>query len=214
MEELYFDSRIIIINKPAGVLSQGDGSNSPCVTDGYKKSPAQKFPVCAHRLDRNTSGCMILVRNPKSAKKLHRLITENRIEKTYLIICRGKIPDSGSINVPLRKYSNKSFADKRGKPAKTNFEVISRADDISLVRVNIETGRFHQIRAHFAHKRSPLLGDKKYGQGPSTRMFHRPAIHAWKLLLGKYNSDDSDLAVEAKPPDDFLKLMQASGLSL
>lgn len=214
MEELYYDSKIIIVNKPAGMLSQGDGKGTPCVSDSYKKSPTQKFPVCAHRLDRNTSGCQVLVRNPKSAKRMHEYFLKSKVGKTYLIIVRGKLPDTGVIDIPLRKFQSKSFVDKRGKAAKTKFKVLARNGDIAAVEVEIETGRFHQIRAHFAHKRCPLLGDRKYGQGPSTRMFWRPAIHAWKLSLHKYQKDGSDLSVQAALPKDFSELLESNGLSL
>ncbi len=214
MEELFFDSKIIVVNKPAGILSQPDGKGTLCVPDSYRKNPTQKFPVCAHRLDRNTSGCQVLARNPKSAKRLHEAFIKGNIEKSYLIVTRGKTPDKGTIEEPLRKFQSKSFVDKRGKPAKTKFQILSRSGDLALLEVEIETGRFHQIRAHFAHKRNPLLGDRKYGQGPSTRMYSRPAIHAWKLILKKYNPDNSDLKLEAGLPKDFQDLLDKHKLKL
>ncbi len=207
MDELYFDSKIIVVNKPAGILSQPDGKNTACVTDPYHKHESQKFPVSAHRLDRNTSGCQILVRNPKSAKKLQAMFVNGEIKKTYLIIVRGDLPKTGTINANLRKFEQKSYVDKRGKSATTNFTVLARNEKISLVEVQIETGRFHQIRAHFAHKRAPLLGDKKYGQGSSTRLFSRPAIHAWKIQVDGYQKDGANLQLIADPPDDFKSLM-------
>lgn len=168
---LFIDGEAIILDKPAGlpVDRPRDGTLSlenflESLTFGFKR-----WPSAVHRLDRDTSGCLLLARNPKALAKFGQAFEQRRVGKRYLAVVEGQPEgDEGVIDMPLFKVSSEAngwrmIADARGKPAVTNWKVLHRKDDRALVAFEPETGRTHQIRAHAAYGlKCPVVGDPVY----------------------------------------------------
>ena len=172
---LFIDGEAIIFDKPAGlpVDPPRDGSLSlenhlASLTFGF-----QRWPLAVHRLDRDTSGCLLLARNPKAHKRFAAAFEAGEVEKTYVAVVAG-IPDTteGVIDMPLAKVSSaakgwRMKADERGKRSITRWRIVASRDGRSLVACFPETGRTHQIRVHLAEGLGiGIIGDPVYGAPP------------------------------------------------
>lgn len=167
---LYTDDNVVIINKPAGMaVHGGSGINLGVIESLRHMWPNERHLELAHRLDRDTSGCLLLAKKPSVLKQLHELFRQGQMEKIYLALVKGYWPKHVHyVDVPLKKYELRSGermvnVDKEGKAALTDFRVIKRFDDTTLVEAKLHTGRTHQIRVHAAHAGHPIVGDEKYG---------------------------------------------------
>lgn len=186
---LYSDDDILVLNKAAGQLSQSDKSGEPAIVDllqdFFLANTGKKLEFLApvHRLDRNTTGLIVLAKNPSAAKHLSEALQKGEVKRTYLAMVKGDPGKKGTIDAPLLKEedSNESRVHSGGKRAVTYYHRMEKFPAASLVSVELETGRSHQIRAHFAHIRCALLGDKKYAKKPWSEIFPRPALHAATL---------------------------------
>jgi len=203
---LHRDGLVIVLNKPAGVPVHAGPGGGPNLEDGFAGLTfgIRHVPALAHRLDRDTSGCLALGRHPKALRKLGRLFREGRVEKTYWALVRG-VPEneSGIVDAPLSKTGTRSgwrvHVDPAGKPARTRWAVRACRDGISFLECFPETGRTHQIRVHLAHIGLPILGDVAYGgvkrDGPL-------ALHARRLVL-PLAASKPPVDVMAPPPPAF-----------
>ncbi len=200
MDVLFIDGEAIVVNKPAG-LAVHPGTRTPRSLEdhlhklrfGFMRSP---LPV--HRLDRDTSGCLLLARNPKAHKKFQRAFEEKRVDKTYVAILDGVPPaESGTIDLALGKTSTieagwRMVPDPSGKAAVTHWRVEAVQDGRALVLFTPETGRTHQIRVHAADGIGiPISGDPVYGAGRGPML-----LHALSLRVGR----EGKPPVEAKAP--------------
>ena len=174
-----------VVNKPAGVLSQKDKSGDEDLAAILQKSFPLPFLAPVHRLDRNTSGLILLAKNPDAARELTEWLQEKKIQRTYLAIVKGDPGEQGRWDFRLRKNekTNEVFVDPAGAEAITEFRREKKMGNSSLVRVNLLTGRSHQIRVHFAHAGHALLGDRKYAKKPWSEIFGRPALHSAELAM-------------------------------
>jgi len=153
---LFMDAEAIILDKPAGlpVDAPRDGSLSLENHLGGLTFGFQRWPVAVHRLDRDTSGCLLLARNPKAAKRFAAAFEAREVTKTYLAVLDGVPQETeGVIDIPLGKTSSaargwRMVADRKGKPAVTHWQVLAMRDGRTLVRMTPQTGRTHQLRAH------------------------------------------------------------------
>ncbi len=203
----------MVVDKPAGVLSQKDKSGDPDLADLIKAeslSSGKKYPFLApvHRLDRNTSGLILLAKTPQSAKFLTSAIQLGKIKRTYIAIAKGDPGESGRYDFPLKKNerTNEVFVDSKGDEAITYFHRIRNLGNSSLMRVRLQTGRSHQIRVHFSHAGHALLGDKKYAKKPWSEIYSRPALHAAEIEFPIENVGKV-FHLSAPPPQDFLDLL-------
>ena len=168
---LYRDTHLLVIDKPAG-LAVHPGPKTPDSLEDYLEDLAcgnHRWPVIAHRLDRDTSGCLVIARHPKAIKRVSALFEAGQVSKLYWAVL-ASLPDadSGTVDAPLHKISSaeagwRMVIDRRGKRAVTHWDVIDRA--ARLVAFRPETGRTHQLRVHAASIGHPILGDPVYGDG-------------------------------------------------
>ncbi|MBB5517895.1 RluA family pseudouridine synthase [Amphiplicatus metriothermophilus] len=211
---LYRDGLMLVIDKPAGIpvhAGPGGGDNLENYFDQLRFG-LPRAPALAHRLDRDTSGCLVLGRHPKALRKLHRLFSEGRIRKSYWAICQG-VPEqpSGTIDAPLKKKSRGTgwrveiAAD--GQEAITAYRVIAAKDGLSFIEAKPKTGRTHQLRVHLAHIGAPILGDPQYGDlSPQDRAWPM-MLHARRVVI-PISANKNPVTVEAAPPEAMAAAIQ------
>lgn len=167
---LHEDKNLLIIDKPSGMAVHGGSGVSLGVIEILRYSrPQEKFLELAHRLDRDTSGCLLLSKKANILKELHALLREGKVEKKYWLLVKGYWPKHlKQVDAPLQKYQLRSGermvnVDPQGKSALTLFRVLQRFENSTLLEATLETGRTHQIRVHALHAGHPIVGDDKYG---------------------------------------------------
>lgn len=221
MQILYRDDHLLVVNKPAGVpvhrsrlVNEGD----VFLIDAVRAQVEGPLHLI-HRLDRATSGAILIGRSAEVAASLGRQFMQREVDKTYLGVCRGWPAETGTLDYPLpgiRKHSER-------KPAITDWRrratievpiAINRYPQqrYALVEIQPRTGRYRQIRRHFAHLRHPLVGDTSHGRTEHNRLFkqhfgvHRLLLHAWKLRF-EHPLDARMIEVEATLDDEFTGLL-------
>lgn len=207
---LFLDGEAIVVDKPAGlpVDPPRDGGLSmdnhmASLTFGFKR-----WPVAVHRLDRDTSGCLLLARHPKAAKRFGQAFEAGEVEKLYLAVLEGApAEDAGEIDMPLAKVSTREAGwrmvgdAKAGKRAVTRWEVIARDGGRSLVAFRPATGRTHQLRVHAASGLgAPIVGDPVYGHGGG-RGGEAMLLHAASIRLPR--GDKPPVEATAPLPERF-----------
>jgi 23S rRNA pseudouridine955/2504/2580 synthase len=192
---LFEDKKLLIINKPAGMPVHGGTNVSFGVIDLARLArPQEKYLELAHRLDRDTSGCLLLAKKPSVLKEIHSLLREGHVLKQYWALVKGHWPSKQTrIDVPLLKNQLKSgerivTVDSAGKEALTTFKVLKYLKDCTLLEITLHTGRTHQIRVHTAYAKCPIVGDEKYGDKAFNQKMRaeghsRMFLHAKHLLL-------------------------------
>lgn len=215
---IFKDSLMLVLNKPAGIAvhpGPGGGDNIeryfPQLQFGLPRPPA-----LAHRLDRDTSGCLIIGRHRKALAKLGRLFSAGRIEKTYWAIVDGVPPaESGTIDLPLAKQTKQKNrwwmeVSSEGQPAITDYKLLKTNGKISWLELYPRTGRTHQIRVHCQAIGCPLVGDWAYNpaakEGQGTFF-----LHARSLKIPLYPSREPIL-VKAEPPKEFREMLDGNHL--
>lgn len=208
---LFEDGEALVIDKPGGLPIERPRKGGPALEDqldglrlGFARPPQ---PV--HRLDTDTSGCLLLARNPRALARFARAFEERRVEKTYLGILAGELAqEAGTIDLALSKISSaekgwRMIVAKKGKPSLTHWERLASAGGLTLVRFRPVTGRTHQIRVHAAEGlKLPLLGDPVYGR--PDRRASRTMLHAERLVMPREGKED--VAAAAPLPGDFRRL--------
>ena len=166
---LFENDEVLVINKPAGLAVHGGSSIRLGLIEALRQiNPQWPELELAHRLDRDTSGCMIISKNTLFLRYIHRKFKEKSIKKQYLALVHGKWPKGLlEVQAPLLKHSASSnesmvYIDDSGKPSLTRFRVIRRHQDSTLIEASPVSGRKHQIRAHCKHVGHPVVGDRKY----------------------------------------------------
>jgi tRNA pseudouridine32 synthase/23S rRNA pseudouridine746 synthase len=181
---LHIDAHLIVLDKPAG-LAVHAGPKTPHSLEDHLadlRFGFQRAPQPVHRLDRDTSGCLVLGRHPKAVKRLGALFEGGGVEKTYwAVVSPGPAQAAGVVDAPLLKVSSKRdgwrvVADPKGKPARTRWQVLTRDSDRALVAFMPETGRTHQVRVHAAILGGAILGDPVYGSGQGPMQLHARAV--------------------------------------
>lgn len=206
---LYEDNDVIVVNKPSGLLTHAKGglSDEPTVAEIIR--PKTSFatdtdrPGIVHRLDRDTSGLLIIAKNPESAAHLQRQFAERTAKKTYIAITDGKPKlNAAKIDLPIGRNPSAPSTfrvDPNGKPAQTTYHVLTENDAQSLIELKPTTGRTHQLRVHLTHLNAPILGDRVYGKSSDCRMM----LHAQKLEITLPSGERK--VFEAAIPDEFKK---------
>ena len=214
---IYKDDNIIAINKPSGLAVQG-GTNTFRHIDGMLeglRADNEEIPKLVHRIDKETSGVLVLARNRKTAELLTKAFKEKNLQKTYLALVRGETElKEGEIKAPLEKVGEKMLVTDNGKKSVTLYKVIDRVGKkFALIEAQPLTGRTHQIRAHMEYMGTPIVGDDKY-YGEQRQRFTEFAdklfLHAFKIdLSGIYNKK---LVISAPLPKYFGDALDILGL--
>ena len=211
IEILYEDAAVIAVNKPAGlVVHAGAGAHSGTLVNrlvyhfaSLSQVGGELRPGIVHRLDRGTSGVLLVARTDAAHRALAAQFANRTTEKTYLALVEGRVnADSGRITKPVtRDPSHRTRMTARldrGRDALTEYRVLKRFEKFTYLEVRIGTGRTHQIRAHFASIRHPVAGDKLYGAREAERIF----LHAWRIRFESPATGER-VTVEAPLPKDL-----------
>lgn len=212
---LFVDEHLVVADKPSGLLVHRGWDNDDDVAMFRvrdKLGGEHVHPV--HRLDRGTSGALLLARTREVAASLHALFEGGQVDKRYLALVRGMPPDEGLVDYPIPRAE-----DGPKVPAQTAFRTLGRStvDRCSLVLALPETGRLHQIRRHLRHINHPLVGDVKHGSGPINRHYRatyglcRLALHASRISF-LHPVTQARITVTAPVPEDLAAPLRALGL--
>ena len=190
---IYEDDKLVVINKPRGLLLQQDGDTSHLSLDVLVSKYLNKVAMPVHRLDKDTSGICVFAKDNKTAEEMSKIFNDHsQIEKHYLTLVSGNIAEDGVVDAPLRK----SFERKKmvvaplksgAKSAITKYHPLKNFKDYTLLDIELLTGRTHQIRAHMSYIRHHVVGDIKYGDYKVNNIFKREFgfenqfLHAYKL---------------------------------
>lgn len=215
---IYKDDNIIVLNKPSGLAVQG-GTNTSRHVDGMLEAlrfELNEKPKLVHRIDKDTSGVLVLARNRTWADRLTKAFREHTLPKTYLALVNScpKNP-AGEIKVPLEKCGEKSLVSPDGKPAATVYKTLDEVGSkFALVEASPLTGRTHQIRAHMEYIGCPIVGDDKYFGGEKRQKYasipDKLYLHAYKIdLSALYNKKT---VIKAALPEHFKKALAALGI--
>jgi len=210
---LYEDDALIAIDKPEGlVVHPGAGTNATTLVEGLLSSrelpesddPAR--PGIVHRLDKGTSGIIVVAKTKAALDSLKGQFADRAIAKTYLAVVEGEIEeDEGTIDAPIGRdpaRPRRMTVEPRGRVARTEFRVLRRASGTTLLQVSPRTGRTHQIRAHLRFIGHPVVGDETYGTRGATTEDGRMMLHAWRLVL-RHPGTGEELRLEAPVPEGF-----------
>jgi 23S rRNA pseudouridine1911/1915/1917 synthase len=224
LDILFEDADLLVINKAAGlVVHPGPGHREHTLVNALLHyCPAlsgiggKERPGIVHRLDKETSGCLVVAKNDEAHRALSRQFAARTVEKVYLALVSGKLRKrAGIIEERIARHpvhrQRMAAISSRGRPAKTEYRVVASGTDASLIECQLHSGRTHQIRVHLRHLGHPVLGDKLYAP-KLAKNFPRQMLHAWKLgfehpRTGEWNN------FEAPLPSDFAEALRSVGVS-
>jgi 23S rRNA pseudouridine955/2504/2580 synthase len=214
----YEDEALIVIDKPSGIAVHGGSGVSHGVIESLRaERPQAKFLELAHRLDRDTSGLLIVAKKRSALTALHAMLREGEVEKVYLAIAKGTpSKQSFDISESLHKYvtaqgERRVAVREDGKASVTKVRVVKTSAAFSLLELRLLTGRTHQIRVHLQHAGHPILGDDKYGDFPLNHQLKvkRLMLHAASLSF-KHPISGAALAFKAPLPDEMKRFTKES----
>ncbi len=222
------DPAFLVLNKPAGlVVHPGAGNRTGTLVNAllHYDSTLAELPRAGvvHRLDKDTSGVMVVARTLDAHQRLVKALSLRNVRREYLALVAGNVISGGTVDAPIARHPNdrlKMAVVDDGRPAVSHYRVVERFAAHTLLRVQLETGRTHQIRVHMAHIRKPIVGDPLYGGSlklppaasaeatTALRGFKRQALHAETLAFA-HPISGADVSTSAPPPADFLALLSA-----
>ena len=213
LEFLFEDEFLAVVNKPAGlVVHPGAGQNDGTLVNALLHHctalsgiGGELRPGIVHRLDKETSGCLVIAKNDEVHHRLSRQFASRTVAKIYLAICSGIFRQkSGDIREPIGRHPvhrKKMTVTVKGRPAHTQFEVVKEIDNDSVVRCRLLTGRTHQIRVHLQHLGHPIFGDTLYNRRANAA---RLMLHAWQLGF-RHPISENWVEFRAEVPQEFLR---------
>ncbi len=214
------DREFLVIDKPAGVASHGGSGVSFGAIELLRAARPRDTLELAHRLDRDTSGVLVLAKKRSALTRLQAEIREGRVEKRYLALLAGTLPQQKLIvDVPLRKSvlqggERMVRVDDDGKPSRSRFSEVERFDEATLAEIAIETGRTHQIRVHSAHIGHPVAGDEKYGEREFNRAMRERGLKRLFLHAARFEFSigERSYGFSAPLPDELKRVLDALAL--
>ncbi len=228
LDVLYADEAAFVINKPAHlVVHPGSGNPDGTLANALLHlDPAlEALPRAGlvHRLDKDTTGCLMVARTHQAHTRLVALLKDREIKRRYVALVWGRVLSGGTINEPMGRHPTdrrKQVVRRDGRPAITHYRLNQHLAGATLLDVELETGRTHQIRVHMAHVGYPIIGDPVYGrrgspgglteaQRAAWQQFPRQALHASQLVCPHPIDEGKEIAASAPIPDDLQALMRA-----
>lgn len=219
IEIVYEDSDIIVVNKPKGMVvhpanGNPDGTLVNAIMaickDSLSGIGGEIRPGIVHRIDKDTSGLLIVAKNDNAHVKMSEQIKNHEVKKTYIALVRGVFKENeATIDMPIGRSTSdrkKMAVNKNGKNAITHIKVLKRFDKYTLLQVNIETGRTHQIRVHLSHIGYPIVGDYTYSNGKNEFDVVGQCLHAQKLEF-KHPITQKDMCLETELPQYFKDIL-------
>ena len=220
IEIVYEDDDIIVVNKPKGMVvhpanGNPDGTLVNAIMaickDTLSGIGGEIRPGIVHRLDKDTSGLLIVAKNDKAHVNMSEQIKKHEVKKTYIALVRGVVKENeATIDMPIGRSNSdrkKMAVNKNGKNAVTHIKVLKRYEKYTLLEVNIETGRTHQIRVHLSHIGYPIIGDYTYSNGKNEFRVEGQCLHA-KQLEFKHPITGKEMKLEAELPKYFEEILQ------
>ena len=228
---IYEDEHLLVLNKQPGiVVHPGNGNEDGTIvnallhhrgTDEFMAMVDEEHrPGIVHRLDKDTSGALIIAKRAEAREMLYRMFQGHEVKKTYLALTLGRMDEAaGRIELPIGRHPRNPTlrlvaAKGKGREACTEYRTVATAigafgKEVSLMKIRLHTGRTHQIRVHFAHFGHPVLGDSLYGGCPAKMPYpaKRQMLHAWRLAF-RHPVTGEPLKIEAPLPDDFIDALQ------
>lgn len=211
---LYRDGFLVVVDKPSGMAVHRGWSKEKIVALTLARNLLGRHVYPVHRLDRATSGALLLALDPGTARQLQEKFIAGEVTKRYLALVRGIPPEEGVIDHPVPRSPKGPRV-----PAVTTFRRLATFERYALVEARPQTGRLHQIRRHFKHISHPLIGDVRYGKGEHNRLFrdrfglHRLALHALELAFD-HPATGEPLRITAPVPEDLAGPLERMGLTL
>jgi tRNA pseudouridine32 synthase/23S rRNA pseudouridine746 synthase len=211
---LYRDALMLVIDKPAGLAVHPDVKSGATLVDqlDHLRFGLPRRPELAHRLDRDTSGCLVLGRHRKALARLGRLFAAGQVSKAYwAVVAGGPAEEVGEIALPLARRDPRGWhmrVDPAGQPALTRWRVMGRGEGMSFLALEPVTGRTHQLRVHCAAMGWPILGDRIYGPEPAPGL--RLQLHARAVTVPLYPNREA-IQVEAPVPEDMRESLGPCG---
>jgi 23S rRNA pseudouridine955/2504/2580 synthase len=214
---LYEDRGLLIINKPSGLaVHGGSGVSHGAIEIMRQMRPDDRFLELVHRLDRETSGCLLIAKRRSRLRALHEQIRNHELEKTYIALVSGRWPKRKVlVDAPLKKNELKSgerisVVSADGRPASTRFRVLKYLADHTLIEAMPVTGRTHQIRVHVQHSGHPIVGDERYGDDQINKLMRKRGVrrlflHAIRIKIPGKLADGTDEIEVSAPLDKALQ---------
>ncbi len=214
---LYRDALMLVLDKPAGLAVHAGprgGDHLMMFLDGLRFG-LPRAPELAHRLDRDTSGCLVLGRHRKALARLGELFASGAVEKVYWAVVVGDPgAEAGTVDKPLKKLERRvgwrMVVDGKGQPSVTDWRVLGRTDRLTWIEARPRTGRTHQIRVHLASIGCPIVGDSTYGHGTADLVSPRLHLHARQVTVPLHRTKPPVTAV-APVPDHMRVLLTECG---
>ncbi len=211
----YEDAELVVVDKPAGVVTHpSKGHDSGTLVHGLLAHGITggdiERPGIVHRLDRDTSGLLVVAKSDRAHRKLQRLLTERLIDRRYLVLVHGEFPPALTVDRPVgrdrRHRTRMSTQSDRPRDARTHFRRVTAYPRHSLLEARLDTGRTHQIRVHLEAAGYPVVGDPVYGRRGDECGLQRQFLHAWQLAF-PHPQTGEQIAVESPLPVDLAAVL-------
>ncbi len=209
---LFEDEHVLVVDKPAGLLSVvTGGAEGQSLPEALAGQGIAAIPV--HRLDREVSGCVLFARTDAARAALEEMFRAREMTKTYWAIAGGRVhPAQGTFHDPILEDGPIARVSALGKKAQTRYRTLNAWKTATELEIDLVTGRYNQIRVHFAHAGFPLVGERKYARGKDSPVHiksRRVALHAWRLAF-PHPITRERIEVEAPLPEDLIEVRQSA----
>ena len=211
---IFEDKSILVINKPVGIASHGGSGISLGLIEIVRQIiPSYENVQLVHRLDKDTSGCIVLTKKKSVLREMHNELRNHSVEKKYVAITKGHWQQNSiDVNLNLLKLKNKSGEQKvkvsnEGKESITKFKVIKQNKNFSQINCTLLTGKTHQIRVHCQYLEHPIMGDRKYGDKDFNKLAKKIGITRMMLHASSINFKRMKFSIDSQIPEEFLSIM-------
>ena len=209
---VHADDYLLVVDKPAGMVTHPSRGHSTgtlvhgLLSGGIAGGEDPQRPGIVHRLDRDTSGLMLVARGEKAHRRLGRMMRDREVDRRYLALVHGPFPPALTVDRPLgrdpRRRTRQAVRATGGREAITHFRLLEQLGPVALVEARLETGRTHQVRVHLESAGHPVVGDPVYGMGRDPRGLSRQFLHAYQLAF-RHPMTGEDLRFESPLPADL-----------